>query len=271
MARARNLKPSLFKNEILGVSDPLYTLLFESLWLLSDREGRLEDRPLRIKAETFPYREGLNIEEMLDWLFKNGFIIRYQFRGNRYIEIVNFVKHQNPHKNEPESTITSYSIACTDSDEIGTTSEKIGSARADSLNPQPDSLNPQPDNHDSSHGKNVGKKESKKDSFIQEWFDEFWQAYPVKQAKQTALKSWEKLRPDKPLFETILAAIAQQKTWPSWNSGYTPHPATWLNGRRWEDAPPTNQPTTNNGRKMPASENFATKDYQKGINEDGSF
>ena len=43
--RARNLKPSIFKNELLAVADPLYTLVFEGLWCLADREGRLEDRP----------------------------------------------------------------------------------------------------------------------------------------------------------------------------------------------------------------------------------
>ncbi len=68
MARARNIKPGLFKNEILGVAEPIYTLLFEGLWLLADREGRLEDRPLRIKAEIFPYREGLDLVSMLGWL-----------------------------------------------------------------------------------------------------------------------------------------------------------------------------------------------------------
>ena len=132
MARARNIKPALFRNEVLGVADPLYTLLFQSLWLLADREGRLEDRPVRIKADTFPYREGLNVDAMLTWLHDNGFIIRYQSRENRYIQIVNFAKHQNPHKNEAVSEIPSFSNGCT-------TSEKIGTAPADSLNLIPDS------------------------------------------------------------------------------------------------------------------------------------
>ena len=57
MARARNIKPSFFMNEDLGQADPLVSLLFISLWCLADREGRLEDRPLKIKAQTFPYRE----------------------------------------------------------------------------------------------------------------------------------------------------------------------------------------------------------------------
>jgi hypothetical protein len=125
MARARNIKPGLFKNEILGVADPLYTLLFEGLWILADRAGRLEDRPLRIKAEVFPYRDA-DAEQMLGWLQDNGFIQRYAVAGKRYILICEFVKHQNPHKNEAESVIPP-------PEEIGTPSEEIGSARADSL------------------------------------------------------------------------------------------------------------------------------------------
>jgi len=125
MARARNIKPGLFKNEILGVADPIYTLLFEGLWLLADREGRLEDRPLRIKAEIFPYRDGMNIGSMLGWLEEAGFIQRYQVGGLALVQITNFAKHQNPHKNEPESIYPA-------PEKLGTTSEKIGSAPADS-------------------------------------------------------------------------------------------------------------------------------------------
>ncbi len=143
MARARNIKPAIFRNEVLGVSDPLHTLLFQSLWLLADREGRLEDRPIRIKADTFPYREGIDVDAMLTWLHDNGFIIRYVSVKNsiqsRSIQIVNFAKHQNPHKNEAESTIPAYSSGCEDSRNYSTASEEIGSAPADSLNLIPDS------------------------------------------------------------------------------------------------------------------------------------
>jgi hypothetical protein len=143
MARARNIKPALFKNEILGVADPIYTLLFEGLWLLADREGRLEDRPLRIKAELFPYREGLDMPAMLGWLQESGFIYRYTYGENRYIEIANFTKHQNPHKNEVASEIPSFSMGCITTDKIGTSTDGISTARADSLSLDlliPDSL-----------------------------------------------------------------------------------------------------------------------------------
>ena len=143
MARARNIKPGFFKNEVLGVADPLYSLLFEGLWVLADRAGRLEDRPLRIKGEVFPYRDGLNVDAMLNWLESNGFIRRYTAQGKKCILVLEFVKHQNPHKNEAESELPAPSNECTKPEEIGTTSEIIGSARADSLSSDsliPDSL-----------------------------------------------------------------------------------------------------------------------------------
>ena len=142
MARARNIKPGFFKNEVLGVADPLYSLLFEGLWVLADRAGRLEDRPLRIKGEIFPYRDGLNVDEMLCWLESNGFIQRYTAQGKKCILVLEFVKHQNPHKNEAESDLPAPANQGTKPEEIGTATEIIGSARADSLSS--DSLNSDP-------------------------------------------------------------------------------------------------------------------------------
>lgn len=110
------------------MADPLLTLLFEGLWLLADREGRLEDRPLRIRAEVFPYRDGINVDTMLDWLQSNGFIRRYEAQGKRCIVVLEFTKHQNPHKNEPESSLPA-------PDDAGTTPDFLGSTRADSLIP----------------------------------------------------------------------------------------------------------------------------------------
>ena len=124
MARSRNIKPGLFKNEILGVADPLYTIAFEGLWVNADREGRLEDRPLRLKAEIFPYRD-VDMVTILDWLQKNKFVVRYKDGENRYIQIINFLRHQNPHKNEQPSIIPEFTgiieVADIKPDKIGTT------------------------------------------------------------------------------------------------------------------------------------------------------
>jgi len=66
-------------------------------------------------------------------------------------------------------------------------------------------------------------------------FNSFWSTYPVKKGKGNAEKSWEKLKPD---LQTVLTAIEKQKQTDQWtkdNGKFIPYPATWLNGKRWED------------------------------------
>lgn len=103
--RARSLKPSLFKNEILGTADPLYTVIFEGLWCAADREGRLEDRPLRLHVEINPYRDSASTVQALCWLVTHGFVTRYEVEGQKYLQIVAFAKHQQPHVKEAKSRI----------------------------------------------------------------------------------------------------------------------------------------------------------------------
>lgn len=103
--RARNLKPSIFKNELLATSDPLYTIVFEGLWCLADREGRLEDRPRKIHLDVNPGRAFEGTERALAWLNEHLFIVRYEHEGRPYIQVVNFAKHQSPHYKEPPSKI----------------------------------------------------------------------------------------------------------------------------------------------------------------------
>lgn len=104
MARARNIKPSFFKNEDLAELSFECRLLFIGLWTLADREGYLEDRPKRIKMEIFP-GDSVNVDVALRELHAKGFIVRYQVGGNAFICVTNFLKHQNPHHRELPSTI----------------------------------------------------------------------------------------------------------------------------------------------------------------------
>lgn len=69
-------------------------------------------------------------------------------------------------------------------------------------------------------------------------FAAFWAVWPRKVAREAAVKAWTKLAPDAALQAVILAAVARQRQWPQWvkdGGQYIPHPASWLNGRRWED------------------------------------
>ena len=104
MARARNIKPGFFKNEVLAEMPFEARLLFIGLWTLADREGRMEDRPKRIRAEIFPL-EFIDADPLLERLAQDGFIVRYAVDGAKFIQIENFTKHQMPHHKEVASVI----------------------------------------------------------------------------------------------------------------------------------------------------------------------
>jgi hypothetical protein len=102
--RARLLKPGFFMNEELARLPVRARLLFAGLWCLADREGRLEDRPDRIRAAIFPY-ERVRVDDLLARLEKAGFVKRYQSASTCCIALPQFAKHQRPHHRESESTL----------------------------------------------------------------------------------------------------------------------------------------------------------------------
>lgn len=98
------LSPGFFQNEILIELPPLTRLLFAGLWTISDREGRLEDRPKRIKIAILP-ADDHDVDTALTDLHHAGFITRYTTRDGNYIQINKFSKHQKPHIREAASEI----------------------------------------------------------------------------------------------------------------------------------------------------------------------
>lgn len=102
--RSRNVKPGFFQNEHLAELPPETRLLFIGLWLMADREGRLEDRPKRIKMQIFP-ADTFNVDPMLDDLQSAGLIMRYEVDSAGFICIPAWHKHQNPHHKERASDI----------------------------------------------------------------------------------------------------------------------------------------------------------------------
>lgn len=99
------MKPGFFMNEDLAKVDPLGRLLAAGLPCIADREGRLEDRPLRIKAHLLPY-DDCDVDALLSALVEAEFILRYESDGRKLIQILTFEKHQSPHRDEPESYLS---------------------------------------------------------------------------------------------------------------------------------------------------------------------
>lgn len=104
MARARNIKPGFFRNADLAELPVETRMLFIGLWTLADREGRMEDRPRQIKMEIYP-ADQFDVDLMLGQLQDGGFIVRYEVGGRRFIEVTNFIKHQDPHYKEKASEL----------------------------------------------------------------------------------------------------------------------------------------------------------------------
>ena len=147
MARARNIKPSFFTNEDLVDLSFETRLLFIGLWTLADRAGRLEDRPKRIKMAVFP-ADSVDVERSLADLEEAKFIDRYEAEGKLCIQIINFLKHQNPHIKEAPSTLPERKSTDKERGEHGASTVQArcsnSASPADSLIPDsliPDSLN----------------------------------------------------------------------------------------------------------------------------------
>ena len=84
-----------------------------------------------------------------------------------------------------------------------------------------------------------------------EKFDEFYKAYPRHVGKQDAVKAFKKLSPDAELFEKIMRSLEEWKKCAQWRDNERiPYPATWLNGRRFEDEP--NERTSGQSKEAPS-------------------
>lgn len=83
--------------------------------------------------------------------------------------------------------------------------------------------------------KHTPRKSAK--SVFTDGFDEFWAVYPKKDAKQAAIKAWNKLKPDDELKQNIIDSVRRNidGKWKDSERRYIPNPATYLNGARWED------------------------------------
>lgn len=255
MARARNIKPGFFKNEDLAECTPFARLCFAGLWTMADREGRLEDRPKRIKGELFPY-DSVEVEPLLEELARWGFIRRYQVGGERFIFIIKFVEHQAPHGTEKDGSIPDENGFLT-IHERGKNGYITGNHR---LEPhvltvkEHGQTSSQPQGNNDALTVKTPNPEGGQNTLIPDSgflipdslnpiplrgcrFAEFWALWPKtdrKTAKAECEKRW-KARGLDAEADAIFAHVAVMKTSDTWRRGFEPAPLTYLNQRRWED------------------------------------
>lgn len=203
MSRIRYLKPGFFTDEDLADCSHLARLLFAGLWTIADREGRLEDRPRRIRAEVLPY-EDCNTDALLRELADHGpLIVRYTSAGGHYICVPGWSKHQKPHSKEVPSTIpepTEHDLGsdnarprqCEDTTKVDTSTASRARVMGNGQRVM-------------GNGDGDGDGKELMATSVAD-FDDFWQYYPRKYKKQTALRAWTARVKDKHMPAEMIAA-----------------------------------------------------------------
>jgi hypothetical protein len=96
MARIRSIKPEFPQSETIGALSRDARLLFVQLWTLADDEGRARAASRMLASLLYPYDTdaGKLMDRWLDELEEQKCIQRYEVEGSKYLEIVNWLKHQ---------------------------------------------------------------------------------------------------------------------------------------------------------------------------------
>lgn len=237
MARARNIKPSFFQNEDLAEVPPEGQLLFIGMWMLCDRDGKMEWRPKRVRAALFPYTGAeVDVQGLAAELHRRGFIVLYTVNNVDYLKVVNFTKHQHPHQNEKSENLP-------EPDEANNLFN-IGSGATLVKSPSPPvSARPL---KESLLRKDDTLKPPSGETMFEEVWKEVWARDPreKKQPKAAALKAYltviKKGIPHAEVVEAVKRRLGVDKE----GTEYAPHLSTWLNQMRWRDvvAPQTLSP-----------------------------
>lgn len=116
MARIRNIKPDVFKDEDLAELPIAFRWLFVGLWGLADARGILDYSPKRVMIEVLPF-DGIpwaEVEAMVRILegkkqatpiqgtsgTGKPYLQRYEVGGRQFLRVLRFNRHQRPSKEE---------------------------------------------------------------------------------------------------------------------------------------------------------------------------
>lgn len=259
MARIRTVKPDFWEDEKVAELSRDARLLFIAVWNQADDEGRLRWSPELLKAKAFPYDDDLDakgVGALMVELQEAGLVVPYTpterlipgtfpERSLNVLGLVsNFLKHQKISHPQPS---------------------QLPAPPAETPVPQPFTERSGNDHGSCPEGSSLNGMELKgiEGKGIDKTlpasappqlpaepaeFVEFWQAYPHKIGKPAARKAWKQASRDPDAVMRGLKRWSDFWTAAKTQIQFVPHPATWLNQRRWEDEPPATpiaQPISN--------------------------
>jgi hypothetical protein len=215
MARGRMISNSLSTSEKFAqlsakelgeFCQALYPLIVAH----SDDFGRLQGDPFTVKAKCYPAspRSLEQFKDALTHLDSVGLVVWYVVEGKRYLQIVNFERHQIGLHKRTRSMFPRVPGITGNIEEL------------------PDQEKGTQENLTQGNGNS------------NELFAQFWAVYPKKIGKDAALRAWRKCQPDRALATAMIAAVETHRRSAQWRKDdgqFIPNPATWLNQGRWQD------------------------------------
>ena len=186
----------------------------------ADDYGVLDGDEGTIKALVVPRRKQTEsaVGQALAEMQKVGLIWRYIYKNKPYVQFTNFEEHQEGLHKRTTPKLPLYMDCCHDS---GNFREIPGNSPLT----EPNLTEP-----------NRREQKGKEPSY--DYFSDFWEEYPRKKAKSDAERAFKKLKMDDALMDKIMAALftdTNSEQWKKDGGKFVPYPATWINGRRWED------------------------------------
>lgn len=227
MARIRTIKPEFWTDETIVELDYADRLLFIGLWNFADDQGYLPLRPKRIKMQVFPGDE-FDVLAALRRLWESSLLSLYACPDGLLLHIRNWSRHQKVSNPAREK----YSPSDL---------HKLSEWTTDVQSP----LETYPAEGKGREGKGredtCASADAERDADpLEADFAEWYERYPLKKSKGHAVKAYRAAR-KKIDAETLLSAL--ERDLPELlarEPAKRPYPATWLNGERWDDEPPTN-------------------------------
>lgn len=273
MARIRSVHPEIAENETLVDVSPRAERTFLRLLTYLDDDGRGKDNLRLIKAGIYPLHDDMTIEEIdvdLWELVGHGLLLRYEVDGQKVIAArANEWRWQKPQRPTasklpapPEDYIPPSPPAPDVSDNGSSASpprvlressanttrrrgkgEGVGEGGERDTRGPSESLALVPATPDDAPSARVRPLRPATSALATNGypsdFEAWYQTYPRHRAKADAFQAWKRAR-GLASWEELWDGL--QQALDTWRRERTPpdkipYPATWLNGRRWEDEP----------------------------------
>lgn len=234
MARIRSIKPEFWSSPGIESTDPYARLLYIAMWNWADDSGVGVANPRELLGFAFPLEEDINVTDlrrMLEEIRRVFGVNFYTVAGRQYYSIPSWEKHQKFDRRSkgkypgPEEAEDAEIPANKGNLNNSTESHESTSS------PRSDSVAGTGEQGNRGTGELVEDLSSKQDEFI-DWYLE----YPRKESKGVAEKAYAKARKIATAEDLIEGAIRYRED-PNRDPKYTKLPATWLNGKCWEDGP----------------------------------